>query len=181
MIAATMIAAPTIATVTLEEPRRSEADREAYEPVKQILEAWAAYAPTPIPSCPYGLAGKRDEVADTLRASRHSATIDSRAHDTARMYSDWLLSVTDAESENAGKLLALVFAIEVIGKLCVRYPTSKSLAANLYKFTKRLGAEYNVEKWPRTRAKQMEWVKKAVVNLKAMPAEWRLVVHVGGC
>lgn len=181
MIAATMIAEPTRAAVTLEEPRRSEADREMYEPVKQILESWAAYATTPVPTCPYGLAGKRDEVADTLRAARNNAAIDSRAHDNARMYSDWLLSVTNAESENAGKLLALVFAVEVIGKLCVRYPTSKSLAAHLYKFTKRLGIEYNVERWPRTRAKQMEWVKKAVVNLNAMPSDWRLVVHVGGC
>lgn len=180
MIAETLVTATTSAAVTPDEPSRSDVDREAYEPVKQILEAWAAYAPTPVPTCPYGLAGKRDEVADTLRASRNNAAIDSRAHDTARMCNDWLLSVTNAESENAGKLLALVFAIEVIGKLCVRYPTSKSLAANLYKFSKRLGAEYNVEKWPRTRAKQMEWVRRAVVNLNAMPKDWRLVVHVGG-
>lgn len=181
MIAETMNAAPVGATVTLDEPRRSEADRETYEPVKQILESWAAYAPTPVPTCPYALAGKRDEVADTLRASRNNAAIDSRAQDTARMYNDWLISVTNAESENAGKLLALVFAIEVVGKLCVRYPSSKSLAANLYKFTKRLGTEYNVETWPRTRAEQMRWVKRNVVNLKAMPKDWRTVVHVGGC
>lgn len=155
--------------------------REAYAGVKAILDDWAAWAPKPVSTCPYAIAGQQEAIALTLNAYRNGAAVSEDDKRVAIQYSDWRNEVTKAECDNAGKLLVLVNAAETLGRLCVKYQESKTLAADFMRVVGRLKTEYGVKDWPNTQAERMAWVKSATRRYDVMDRKWRGVSHVGGC
>lgn len=158
-----------------------DADREAYEGVKAILDDWAAWAPKPVATCPYAIAGQQEAIALTLNSYRNGAAVSEDDKRVAIQYSDWRNEVTKAECDNAGKLLVLVNAAETLGRLCVKHQSSKTLAADFMRVCGRLKSEYGVSDWPNTPNERMAWVKPATRRYDVMDRKWRAVVHVGGC
>lgn len=158
-----------------------DADREAYNGVKAILDDWGSWAPIQVPVCPYGIAGDRDTIAAALQAYRNGGNVSDADRKSAIAYSNWRNEVTKAECDNASKLFVLVNTVETLSRLCVKYQSSQTLAADFRKVIARLKNEYGVKDWPNTQNERMAWVKSATRRYDVMDRKWRGVSHVGGC